>query len=273
MVSEPIPRDERQPIAISVVVPALNEAENLVHVLPKIPSWVSEVILVDGRSTDGTVEVARALCPHVVIVAQNGRGKGNALRAGFEAATGDIIVMIDADGSTDPSEIPAFVDCLLHGADFAKGSRFLEHARSGTADMPLLRKLGNWGFVAAVRLFFGGRYTDLCYGYNAFWASALPHLKLDADGFEIETLMNIRALRAGLNVEEVPSFEYERVHGVGRLQTFPDGWRVLKTILKEFARSLSARPTAAPQLKSLRTRTLLNQVEPEWSWHAQEEKA
>ena len=260
-------------MAISVVVPALNEAENLAHVLPKIPDWVSEVILVDGHSTDGTVDTARALRPDVVVVAQTGRGKGNALQAGFNAAKGDIIVMIDADGSTDPSEIPAFIACLLDGADFAKGSRFLKNARSGTADMPLLRKLGNWGFVMAVRVLFGGRYTDLCYGYNAFWASALPHLRLDADGFEIETLMNIRALRARLNVKEVPSFEYERIHGVGRLQTFPDGWRVLKTIFKEFARSLASRPTPTPRLEPLRQQSQLYRAEQEWAWRAQEEQA
>ena len=88
-----------------------------------------------------------------------------------------------------------------------------------------------------VRLLFGGGYTDLCYGYNAFWSWVVPILELDGSGFEIETMMNVRALRAGLTVAEVPSFEYPRVYGVGRLRMIPDGIRVLKTIFRERARS------------------------------------
>ena len=221
--------------SVSVVIPALNEAENLPHVLPRIPEWVHEVILVDGHSTDRTVAVARELRRDIRIVRQQGRGKGAALRSGFAAARGDIIVMLDADGSTDPTEIPLFVGALLAGADFVKGSRFLQGG--GTADMPLHRKLGNWGFAIGVRILFGGIYSDLCYGYNAFWRRVLPHLHLYGDGFEIETIMNVQALRSGLKVVEVPSFEAERIHGEGRLQTLPDGWRVLKTIIRERLRT------------------------------------
>jgi hypothetical protein len=119
----------------------------------------------------------------------------------------------------------------LAGADYAKGSRFL--AAGGTADMTLDRYLGHWALLMLVRLSFGGHYSDLCYGYNAFWANILPALDLTADGFEIETMMNVRALRAGLNVVEIPSFEARRRHGVSHLKTIPDGWRVLKTIITE----------------------------------------
>ncbi len=216
---------------VSVVIPALNEADNLPYVLPKIPSWVYEVLVVDGHSTDDTLEAACDLYPNVRRVEQVGRGKGAALRSGFAAATGDIIVMMDADGSMEPGEIPAFYGALVAGADFAKGSRFAQGG--GTADMPLYRQMGNWGFTLLVRVFFGGRFSDLLYGYNAFWRRTLPVLDLDADGFEIETMMNIRALRAGLKIVEVPSFEAPRVVGVGRLRTFPDGWRALKTIFRE----------------------------------------
>jgi glycosyltransferase involved in cell wall biosynthesis len=218
-------------LSVSVVIPALNEAENLPHVLPRIPAWVSEVLLIDGSSTDDTVAVARRLRPDIRIVQQRGTGKGAALQSGFAAARGDIIVMLDADGSTDPSEIPLFVGALLAGADFVKGSRFLQGG--GTADMPLYRQLGNWGLTTMVRLLFGSNYSDLCYGYNAFWARVLEQLNLYGDGFEIETIMNVQALRAGLKVVEVPSFEAERVNGTGRLRALPDGWRVLKTIVRE----------------------------------------
>lgn len=223
---------------ISVIVPAMNEAENLPHVLPLIPD-VHEVILVDGWSTDGTEEVARRLRPDIRIVSQRRAGKGAALTAGFEAATGDIIVTIDADGSTDPREIPRFIEALMSGADFVKGSRFL--AGGGTSDMPLYRKAGNFAFVLMVRVLHGGRFTDLCYGYNAFWSRVLPVLDLDGDGFEIETMMNVRALRAGLRVAEVPSFEYQRVYGDSNLHVVPDGLRVLRTIIAEKVRGIRPR--------------------------------
>jgi glycosyltransferase involved in cell wall biosynthesis len=216
---------------VTAVIPTLNEATNLPHVLPRLGKLADEVIIVDGPSDDGTCDVARALRPDVRTVAQTGRGKGNALSEGFSAATGDIIVMLDADGSTDPAEIPSFVGALLAGADFAKGSRFLHGA--GTTDMEFYRRFGNGVFVFLVRLLFGGRYTDLCYGYNAMWADVVPTLGLNGDGFEIETMMNIRALREGLNVVEVASCEGRRVNGISRLRTIPDGWRVLCTIFRE----------------------------------------
>ena len=216
---------------VSVVIPAKNEARNLPAVLPHIPRWVHEVILVDGNSTDDTVEVARRCLPDIRIVTQTGRGKGDALRRGFATVTGEIIVMLDADGSSDPAELPAFVGALLAGADFAKGSRFMQGG--GSTDISIVRRLGNWAFTTLVRLLFGHRFSDLCYGYNAFWTRVLPQLALDRDGFEVETLMNIRALLVGLKVVEVASFESPRLSGQSGLRTFADGWRVLKIIGRE----------------------------------------
>lgn len=231
-------------LKVSVVIPTLNEAGNLPHVLPRIPAWVYEVVLVDGYSTDDTIAVARRLWPEIQIVMQEGKGKGAALRSGFAAATGDIIVMLDADGSTNPAEIPAFIGALLAGADFVKGSRFLQGG--GTSDMTLFRRLGNLGFTWGVRLLFGGSFSDLCYGYNAFWRKVIHSLELDADGFEVETMMNVRALYTGLRVAEVPSFEADRVCGQSNLRTFPDGWRVLKTIISEWFRLRVVRMNAGP---------------------------
>jgi glycosyltransferase involved in cell wall biosynthesis len=225
--------DRREPgfPFVSAVIPALNEGLNLPYVLPKLEGLVDEVIIVDGLSTDDTIEVARKLRTDVRIIEEERPGKGLALRRGFAEARGDIIVALDADGSTDPHEIPAFVGMLLAGFDFAKGSRFLQGA--GTSDMPWIRRLGNAALTRLVRLLFGGRYTDLCYGYNAFWSDVLPRLALDADGFEVETVMNIRALRADLRVVEVASFEAKRLHGEAKLRALPDGWRVMKTIFRE----------------------------------------
>lgn len=231
---------------VSVIVPAMNEELNLPHVLPRIPSWVDEIILVDGNSKDRTVEVARELVPGIIVVGQNRKGKGAALRAGFEAASGDILVMIDADGSTDPGEIPAFVGALLSGADFVKGSRFLQGG--GTRDMEWYRMFGNWGLLTLVRWLFGGRFSDLCYGYAAFWRDVLPILHMEkTDGFEVETGMNVRALRAQLRVNEVASIEHLRIHGTSNLRTFPDGWRVLKQIAKL---AVEPAPRRHPQRRS-----------------------
>ena len=101
---------------VSVVIPAKNEAKNLAWVLLRMPPYVSEVVLVDGHSTDDTVAIAMAARPDVRIVEDPGRGKGAALRAGFAAATGDSIVMLDADGSMDPAEMTRYLALL--GAGF-----------------------------------------------------------------------------------------------------------------------------------------------------------
>jgi peptidoglycan/xylan/chitin deacetylase (PgdA/CDA1 family) len=216
---------------ISVVIPTRNEAQNLYHVLPEIPSFVSEVVMVDGHSTDDTIAVAQQLLPSIKIIKQERKGKGDALRVGFAACTGDIIVMLDADGSTDPNEIPRFVDALLQGNDFAKGSRFLPG--SGSHDITPLRRLGNDALSQFVNILFGTRYSDLCYGYNAFWRHCLDRVQMSCDGFEIETQMNIRMHKAGLKIVEIPSIERARLFGQSNLRTFRDGWRVFKMIIKE----------------------------------------
>jgi glycosyltransferase involved in cell wall biosynthesis len=224
-------RPSSQP-RVSVVIPARNEAPNLPYVLARLPRDLFEVILVDGQSTDDTVAVARRYMPGIRVVLQGGHGKGNAMACGFAAARGDVIVALDADGSTRPEEIPRFVEALRSGADFAKGSRFAPGGAS--ADITRLRKGGNSALVHLVNALFRTKYTDLCYGYIAFWARCLPCLDVDCDGFEIETLINIRAARTGLTVAEVPSFERGRLHGVSNLHAWSDGLRVLRTAVSEY---------------------------------------
>jgi glycosyltransferase involved in cell wall biosynthesis len=225
------------------VVPVKNEAENLRVVLPELPV-VHEVILVDGGSVDGTVEVARAVMPDIRVIGQTRKGKGNALACGFAAVTGDIVVMFDGDGSADPAEIPSFVKALVDGADFAKGSRFAPGG--GSEDITPVRRWGNSGLHLAANVAFRTRFSDLCYGYNAFWSDLLPILDLPAidlpappetmlwgDGFEIETVINCRMAAAGVRIAEVPSVERRRIHGESNLRTFADGSRVLRTIVAE----------------------------------------
>lgn len=245
-----IRRDTTTP-TVSIVVPVKNEAANLREVLPRLPD-VHEVIVVDAWSVDGSVEVARELLPEVLIVRQTRKGKGNALAAGFLAASGDIIVMFDADGSADPEEIPAFVQALVDGADFAKGSRFAHGG--GSEDITGLRSLGNHGLNLVANLAFGTRFSDLCYGYNAFWRDLVPVLDLPGldlpapesgmlwgDGFEIETVINCRMAAADVTITEVGSVELSRIHGESNLRTFSDGFRVLRTIGAEWRRARTAR--------------------------------
>jgi glycosyltransferase involved in cell wall biosynthesis len=227
---------------VSVVVPTLNEARNLPYAFWRLPACVTEVIVVDGRSTDDTEEVAKALRTDVRIIRETQKGKGAALRRGFEESTGDIVVMFDADGSSDGAEIQRFVDVLLAGADLAKGSRFLPGG--GSIDLSPIRTFGNLAICAAVNLLCQTRFTDLCYGYNAFWRDCLRYIDMDVAGFEVETRMNMLAARSGLVVVEVPSFEYSRVHGQSNLRPVRDGLRILRTIALSTRDILRRRPTA-----------------------------
>jgi hypothetical protein len=213
---------------VTVVIPAKDEARNVAWVLRRLPPGIDEVILVDGASTDDTVAVARAVRPDIVVAAERAPGKGAAMRTGMDLAHGDIIVTIDADGSMDPAELDRYILCA-HDVDLVKGSRFA--ADGGTEDMSAIRHLGNAVLLWLVNVLYGSRLTDLCYGYCAVRRSALPVLALRCDGFEIETEMTVRALRAGLRVGEVPSFELPRRYGTSHLRAVTDGWRVLVTLL------------------------------------------
>ncbi len=233
--------DNQQYPLVSVVIPALNEAQNLRHVLPLIPAFVHEIILVDGYSTDDTVHVIDQLRPTlrtpIQVIMQTGKGKGNALRDGCAASTGDIIVTLDADGSADPREIPLFVEALLRGNDFAKGSRCIRGG--GSHDFSRLRRLGNYGLRKLVNLLFKTRFSDLCYGYNAFWRHCLDYIEIDCDGFEVETLILLRVHKANFRIIEIPSIEYRRIYGKSNLHAFSDGWGVLRTILRERSKGFS----------------------------------
>jgi glycosyltransferase involved in cell wall biosynthesis len=248
-------RPEKLPPRISVVIPARNEARNLEVILPELPP-VHQVILVDGSSVDDTIATALRVMPNIEIIRQTRTGKGNALACGFAAVTGDIVVMFDADGSADPAEIPHFVAALVAGADVAKGSRFC--SGGGSEDITPFRRAGNYGLNTLTNILLGTRFTDLCYGYNAFWAHVLPRLDLPdttlplhadgkmhwGDGFEIETVLNCRFAIGGMRIVEVPSVERLRIHGESNLRAVHDGFRVLKTIWAERQRGRRMEPVA-----------------------------
>jgi glycosyltransferase involved in cell wall biosynthesis len=226
-------RVELRPTAptVSVIIPTLNEAGNLPYVLNTVPDWVGEIVVVDGRSFDDTERIARVLRPDVRIVQQTIRGKGAALRAGLAAAKGDILIIMDADGSMDGAEIGAFRDALVGGADYVKGSRFAPGG--GSVDITKLRHFGDRGICFMIWLFFGAHYSDGTYGFKGFWADCLDSFHIDSDGFEVELLIDIRAHRASLETVEVPCFEANRIHGNSNLNAFRDGLKCLRVILRE----------------------------------------
>ncbi|MGB9112961.1 MAG: glycosyltransferase family 2 protein [Acidimicrobiales bacterium] len=220
---------------VSVVIPTMNEARNITGVLERLPDIVDEVVLVDGRSVDVTKLMAATTRPNIRFIDEHARGKGVALRAGLAAATGDIIIAMDADGSMSPEEIPRFVNPLEHGFDLAKGSRFV--AGGGSLDITRFRRLGNRGLVLASNILLDVHYTDLCYGFFALRRIFLEALDLRSTGFEIETEITVRAQIIGLRIAEVPSVELPRRNGESNLRTIRDGFRVLGTLLSERRRS------------------------------------
>ncbi|MEV8094597.1 glycosyltransferase family 2 protein [Kitasatospora sp. NPDC085879] len=231
---------------VSLVVPAHNEARNIPWVFEQIPRCVDEVILVDGSSSDATLAMARHCLPTVRNVQQTGPGKGNALRTGFAAATGEYIVMMDADGSMWPGEIPHYLHFLDNGYDFVKGSRCI--AGGGSLDLTRIRSLGNRALITVVNRLYHTMLTDLCYGYCAFRRSFLDELRLRSSGFEIEAEMIAHALRSGLRIAEVPSLELPRRSGRSHLHAVSDGRRVLRTLIAERPGAKSSAPAAVGEL-------------------------
>ena len=223
---------------MSVIIPTLNESENLAFVINTIPDWVDEIIVVDGCSSDDTVRVAQVLRPDIRIIKESTSGKGAAIRSGTEAAKGDILIIMDADGSMDGADIGAFRDALLSGADYVKGSRFVTDG--GSVDITPFRRFGDWGICLLIRALFGVRYTDGTYGFKGMWADCLDSIRIDTDGFEVELLIDIRAHRAGLRTVEVPCFETHRIHGNSHLSAARDGLRCLRVILQERMRGYHA---------------------------------
>jgi len=216
---------------ISVIICTLNEAENLSYVMPKIPNWVDEIILVDARSTDRTVEVARKLRPDIRILQQPGKGKGNALKYGIENASGEIIVTLDADGQTDPAEMPRFIEPLLSGYDFAKGSRLVSGRPSS---MPWHRWFGNYLIFNTCNALYHTKFTDLCCGYNAFWRKILLEANLWAkDNWNYEPFIIAKLLKGRLKIIEI-AYDYKaRINGRSRLSDWKQGLTAIKVLIRE----------------------------------------
>jgi glycosyltransferase involved in cell wall biosynthesis len=221
--------------SIKIVIPALNEEMNLKILLGQLLSLgFYDIVVIDGNSIDNTLKIAKDF--GVTVLLQKGKGKGDAIRQAFRSISFDfdLLVMIDADGSMDPREIPSFVDVMKNSdADIVKGSRFLDGAF--THDMSPLRMFGNTIFNGLVNLLCSTNYSDLCYGFLAFNKKSVKLFSelIESDGFEVEAELLVKAKQLDLKVVEVPSIEYHRNHGESNLCTFSDGLAILRTILTQ----------------------------------------
>lgn len=235
--------------SVTLLIPAKNELASLPTVLADIPDYVDEIIVIDGHSDDGTLEFALNHPRVDKVVRQRSKGKGAALSAGFASATKDLVVIIDADGSMDLSELAVFLE-QFPGCGIAKGSRYL--SGGGSSDLTAFRSIGNRVLTSIANRFFDQGWTDMAYGYAVFDRTLLQGLALtnyDAlgsmfshkaygQGFEIETLMFCRAARRGIKLVEVPSYEKDRIAGASNLRAIRDGVRVLISLCVERARSV-----------------------------------
>ncbi len=274
------PKEVRRPSnpRVSVVVPAKNEAQNIREILPYLKDYYEVIVVLSADDTQ-SADAAREALPTAKIVFQTRKGKGNAMACGFAEVTGDAVVMFDVDGSADPHEIPLFIKALTDGADLAKGSRYCPGG--GSDDITLFRSLGNKGLNMLASILTGTWFTDLCYGYNAFWADQLYMLDLPdtdddsaemlrGDGFEIEALLIGRFALSRAAITEVPSFEHHRYYGHSNLNAIRDGFRVLWTLLlqdrlyarhiRSLAKRRHASKAAIPQRPGWMTEKASNRV-------------
>lgn len=233
--TNPAPSDIRPAIAVSAVIPCLNEEGTIGLCIEKIfrafreLGVTGEVVVADNGSTDGSVEIARAL--GACVVHQPVRGYGAAIRKGVEEARGDIIVMADADDSYDWSALAPFVLKIEEGYDLVMGNRFRGGIMPG-AMPPLHRYVGNPALSAVARVAFGVDIGDFHCGMRAFRRSAAQRMLLQTDGMEFATEMIANAACQGMRITEIPTKLYpDKRNRPPHLRSFRDGWRHLRFIL------------------------------------------
>lgn len=208
------------------------EAQSLQYLKSSIPSFVSEVILIERNSICDATLVVQQSSPVVRVIKQISSSKSRAIREGFDACTGDIIVMsLVTDGSIDLNEIPYFVEALLAGNDWVKGSRFMKGG--GSNDRHPLRYLASFVLSKLIKKLFGTPFGDVCYDYNAFWKDCLDYLKINSEGSHVETLLSLSIHKPDFKFVEVPSIEHPDIYGQSRkLHPFRMTFHMLKTIVK-----------------------------------------
>ncbi|MGH7165388.1 MAG: glycosyltransferase family 2 protein [Nitrospiraceae bacterium] len=215
------------PQRVTIIIPTRNEAAGIVQVLQWVKPYVDEILVVDGQSTDGTADLARQA--GVRVIQDSGRGKGAALKLGIAEAQGDILVFMDADGSHDPTSIPALLAPILGDeADLVIASRHRGGSDEWRGDLDnYLRSVGGGIITLAINYRWRVRITDALNGFRAIRRSAAASLDLTADDFDIEQQMVTRCLRRRYRVTEVASHEFLRKWGRSKLPTYRKGYLFL----------------------------------------------
>lgn len=221
-------------LKVSLLIPTLNEEGCIGRVLKEVPrEVVDEIVIIDGHSKDRTeAEAKEQLRPEDKFIVQKGKGYGGAFLEGFEAATGDVLIMMDADGSHNPADIPKLVEKVRRGGEYVMASRYASGGHS--EDDTIIRWFGNRMFTLMTNMVHGTRVTDSLYLFTAITRAGLKKLKLTSPGFEFCTEIVVKAHRAGLKFDEVPAVERARYAGKSKVNAFWHGLKILRMILKRY---------------------------------------
>jgi len=206
----------------SLIIPAYNEEKAISLVIEEYRDKVDEILVIDDGSSDRTYDIAKAydikLHKH-----EKNKGKVAAIRTGINSASGDLIILTDADFTYPAEYVPIFIKKINEGADMVLGSRSYE------SNMPILNKLGNTIFSFLASYFSGKEIKDGQTGYRAFKKSMFPYLDVDAKSLEWETKMTIKAAKLGYKISEVPIIYRERI-GESKLRPIKDGYKMFKAV-------------------------------------------
>ncbi len=215
---------------VTLIGATWNEFEAASVVLPKIDrAVVDEIIIVDGGSTDGTVEFSKS--QGYTVFQQTEPGYGAAMKEAVDRASGDIIIEFPPDGNSMPERIRDVVSKLQEGYDFVIASRYKDGAKSEDDDF--LTAIGNWGFTLVTNILFWSSYTDVLVGFRGYKKSAYEKLDMTATGLDWSIQMPIQFRKKRLRVADIPADEPKRIGGVRKMKPFKTGWRILKTLIKE----------------------------------------